>query len=436
MADRPRVVIVGAGFGGLAAAKALRKVQVDVTVVDRHNYHLFQPLLYQVATGLLDPSQIAAPIRSILRRAKNVDVVMGEVLRIDLEAHHVITDSVTLEYDFLVLATGSVSDFFGNEHLREHAFGLKHLEEAIVLRGHLLRCFERAAVCSDAAARRRLLTFAVVGAGPTGVEYSGAVAELIKHVLPRDYPHIDFDEVSVLLIEGGGHVLSGYTPRLERFAQRTLERKRVRILLNHLVRDAADGELVLDGGARIPAETIVWTAGVRGEPALETAALQRTRSGRVEVTTTLQVPDHPEVIAIGDIAAGSAPGEPLPMVAQVAIQGGRHAAATIRARLHRRPDPVFRYHDKGTMATIGRGRAVAMIGPIHVAGLPAWLLWLFVHLVYLVGYRSRFIAIASWAANFFFWTRPVRLIIGSEPFPSTDHSNTSRERSHGTASTR
>ena len=429
-AERPRVVIVGAGFGGLAAANALRRAPVDVTIIDRHNYHLFQPLLYQVATGLLDPSEIAAPICTIMRRARNVDVVLADVRGVDFDSHRLTTSEGRFGYDYLVLATGSVTDFHGNENVRAHSFGLKSLEEATLLRAHLLRCFERAAACADPATRRRYLTFAVVGAGPTGVEYSGAAAELITHVLRKDYRSIDFTEVSVLLIEGGEHVLAGYTPRLERSAQRTLERKGVRILLRHPVRDVVDGDLVLDDGTRIAAETILWTAGVRGDAPGQPLPPARTRAGRLKVTDALHLPDHPDVFVIGDVSENAAPDGPLPMVAQVAIQGGRHAAAVIKARLRGGPDPVFHYHDKGTMATIGRGRAVAMIGPLKLSGFPAWVIWLFVHLLYLVGYRSRFIALVSWGWNFFFLTRPVRLIIGGDGVPSHDQLN--QENAHGT----
>jgi NADH:ubiquinone reductase (H+-translocating) len=410
MSTRPRVVVVGAGFGGLAAAKSLRHVAVDVTVVDRNNYHLFQPLLYQVASGLLDPSEIAHPIRSILRRVGNARVLLAEVTAVDLDHRSVATSAGELGYDYLVLAPGSTTDFFGNEEIRHAAIGLKRLDEALILRAHLLRCFERAAVCDAGDARRRLLTVAVVGAGPTGVEYSGAVAELINHVLPKDFPELDFAETSVVLIEASGSALAGFAPRLGHAALRSLDRKRVQVRLGRSVERFSEGALVLDDGSSVPAGTVVWTAGVKAANAWLLADAVDAK-GRVSVGPSLTLPGHSEVFAIGDAAAGRDAAGPLPMLAPVAIQGGRHAARVIAARLQGRADPVFRYKDKGTMATIGRGSAVAQLGPIRLSGFIAWLMWLFVHLIYLIGFRSRAIAIASWAWNFFFYDRPVRLII-------------------------
>src|SRR3984893_7161149 len=247
MAQHPRVVIVGAGFGGLAAVRALRHVEVDVTIVDRNNYHLFQPLLYQVASGLLDPSAIASPIRTVVRRARNVDVLRAEVTAVDLEQRRVVTSAMSLDYDYLVIASGSVTDYFGNEDARKQSIGLKDLSEALSLRSHLLECFERASLTTDTDDRHRLLTFAVVGAGPTGVEYSGAVAELIKHVLPKDYRRIDFAEVSVVLIEAGDRLLASFAPRLSRLATRSLQHKGVRIVLGKSVRSIDDRGIVLDG---------------------------------------------------------------------------------------------------------------------------------------------------------------------------------------------
>jgi NADH dehydrogenase len=416
MPERPRVVIVGAGFGGLAAARALRHVNVDATIVDRNNYHLFQPLLYQVASGLLDPSAIASPVRTILRRHHNVDVLRAEVTAVDLEHRRVVTSATTLEYDYLVLAPGSVTDYFGNAVLRERSIGLKDLGEALQLRSRLLDCFERASLAGDPAERRRLLTFAVVGAGPTGVEYSGAVAELINHVLPKDYPHVDFGEVSVVLIEAGDRILATFAKRLGRLAMRSLQRKGVRIYLGASVGGVDGGDLVLSTGVRITAETVIWTAGVRAPSLLELAPDAFAHGGRVKVNGSLLLPGHPEVFVIGDAAAAEQQGAVLPMLAPVAIQGGDHVARVIAARLRGEEDPLFHYRDKGTMATVGRGAAVAQIGPIHINGLIGWFLWIFVHLLYLVGFRNRALALWSWAWNYFFWDRPVRLIVT----PSTD----------------
>jgi NADH dehydrogenase len=411
MARRPRVVIVGAGFGGLAVARSLRHVEVDVTLVDRNNYHLFQPLLYQVASGLLDPSAIASPVRTIMRRARNVDVLRAEVTRVDLDNRRVVTSATALDYDYLVIASGSVTNYFGNVGARTHSIGLKDLGEALALRSHLLSCFERAGVTSDVIVRHRLLTFAVVGAGPTGVEYSGAVAELIKHVLPKDYRRVDFDEVSVVLIEAGERILATFAPRLSRLATSSLQRKDVRIILGESVRSVDESGLMLSGGDRIETATVVWTAGVRAATLLDLGGDTVARDGRIKVTPSLNLTTHPEVFVIGDAAALQQAGALLPMLAPVAIQGGTYVGKTIAARLRGANAPAFHYRDKGTMATVGRGAAVAQIGPLHINGLIGWFIWIFVHLLYLVGFRSRSIALVSWAWNYFFWDRPVRLIV-------------------------
>jgi NADH dehydrogenase len=407
MAKRPHVVIVGAGFGGLAATRALRHVDVNVTIVDRNNYHLFQPLLYQVASGLLDPSAIASPVRTIVRGSRNTNVLRAEVTGVDLARRRVTTSAATLEYDYLVIATGSVTDYFGSENARQKSTGLKDLSEALSLRSRLLGCFERATLIADADARRRLLTFAIVGAGPTGVEYSGALGELIKHVLPKDYRRINFAEVSVVLIEAGDRVLATFAPRLSRLAAHTLEQKGVRILLGKSVRSMDDDGLVLDGGERVETNTVVWTAGVRATTPLDMRSDALARSGRVKVTPTLNITEHPEVFVIGDAAAIEQRGAVLPM------QGGKYVGEVIAARLSGESSPSFRYRDKGTMATIGRGAAVAQIGPIRINGLIGWFIWIFIHLLYLVGFRNRALALWSWAWNYVFWDRPVRLIINA-----------------------
>ncbi len=411
MAKRPHVVIVGAGFGGLAVTRALRHVNVDVTIVDRNNYHLFQPLLYQVASGLLDPSAIASPVRTVVRHSRNVDVLRAEVTGIDLARRRVTTSAETLDYDYLVIASGSVTDYFGNEAARQRSTGLKDLGEAVSLRSRLLGNFERATLITDAATRRRLLTFAIVGAGPTGVEYSGALAELIKHVLPKDYRRIDFAEVSVVLIEAGDRVLATFAPRLGRLAARSLQQKGVRIVLGKSVRGIDDHGIVLAGGERIETDTVVWTAGVHATNPLDLKGDALARSGRVKVTPGLQLPDHSEVFVIGDAAAFEQNGAVLPMLAPVAIQGGKYVGDAIAAHINGETSPAFHYHDKGTMATVGRGAAVAQIGPIHINGLIGWFIWIFIHLLYLVGFRNRALALWSWAWNYFFWDRPVRLII-------------------------
>ena len=423
MPPRPRVVVVGAGFGGLNAVRSLHDVPVDVLLIDRHNYHLFQPLLYQVASGLIDPSEVAHPVRSVLRHARNADVLMAEVTGIDLENRRVHTSAGDERYDTLVLATGSATNFFGMERLEDRAIGLKDLPEALALRAHVLRAFEDASTCSDPVQRRRLLTFVVAGAGPTGVEYSGALAELIRHVLPHDFPRLDIHEARVVLIEGSDRVLGTFSKRLSRDASRRLKRMGVEIMTGRLVKDVEGATVVLDSGECIDAETIVWTAGVRATPVARMLCVDPVSLGRVRITPALNVVGHEDVFVIGDAAEFTVRGEPLPMLAPVAIQQGKHIARVIEARLLGKPDPRFRYIDKGTMATVGRGAAVAQIGPIKIDGLIGWLMWVFVHLLYLVGFRSRAIVFVSWAFNYFFYDRPVRLIIGK----SADERRITRE---------
>lgn len=416
MAPRPRVVIAGAGFGGLNVARRLADAPVSVRLVDRHNYHLFQPLLYQVASGLIDPSQVAHPVRAVFHRARNVDVLMAEVQGVDLAGRRLLTSSGPIPYDTLVLATGSATNFLGIPNLEGRAIGLKDLPEALTLRARVLRAFERASTCADPAERERLLTFAVAGGGATGVEYSGALAELMRHVLPKDFPHLDVSQARIVLIEGSDRVLGAFPKRLGRGAARRLQRMGVEIRLQRLVKDVDGTTLVLDSGERIDAATIVWTAGVRATPVADMLGVDAASLGRVRVTPVLTLPGHDDVFVIGDAAEFEAKGTPLPMLAPVAIQQGNHVAELIRGRLEGKPERPFRYFDKGTMATVGRGAAVAVVGPLHIDGFIGWLLWVFVHLMYLVGFRSRVIVFVTWAWNFFFWDRPVRLIVG----PSAD----------------
>ena len=416
---RPRVVVVGAGFGGLSVVNGLRDVPVDVTLVDRHNHHLFQPLLYQVASGLLDPSAIAFPVRAILRHRRNCDFHLGDVTGVDVDARLVRTSTGDVPYDHLVLATGSTSNFFGNAGLESRAFGLKDLGEALALRARILTCFERASLCEDAAERRRLLTFVVVGAGPTGVEMTGALAELVRHVLRHDFPHMRIEEVDVVLVEATDRVLATFHPKLGRAAVRALVRKGARLRLRRTVTSVEPDHVALDDGSRIEAATIIWTAGVRAAVPGHVGDVATVRQGRIPVERDLNLRGHADVFAIGDVAALEENGTPLPMLAPVAIQQGEHVARTIRARVLGEPEPPsFRYVDKGTMATVGRNVAVAQIGRLHFSGFIGWCAWLFVHIITLIGFRNRAIVLMNWAWNYVMFDRPVRLIAGPTPPPA------------------
>jgi NADH:ubiquinone reductase (H+-translocating) len=412
---RSRVVIVGAGFGGISAARALRGADADVLVVDRHNYHLFQPLLYQVASGLLDPSEIAHPVRTLLRHQRNCDVHMNEVRAIDLERRQVQTDAGALTYDHLIVAAGAATNHFGHEDIAAHTLGLKGLNDALTLRGDVLERFERAAECTEDSERRRLLTFVIAGAGPTGVEYAGALSELFSHLLPKDFPRLDFRPVRVIVIEGRTRVLDAFHPRLAAKAQTVLRRRGVELVFGRTVAHADKRGVTLDDGTAIEAATVIWTAGVRASALGEQLTAQVARLGRVAVRPTLQLPGHDEVQVIGDMAELDDRGTTLPMLAPVAIQQGTHAARNVIAQLGGGQATRFRYRDKGTMATVGRNHAVVQLGPIRMDGFIGWLMWLFVHLAYIITFRSKAVVLLNWAWNYIFYDRPVRLITEVSP---------------------
>ncbi|MBO9335358.1 MAG: NAD(P)/FAD-dependent oxidoreductase [Roseiflexus sp.] len=411
---RPRVVIVGAGFGGLAAARELANADVDVLVINRTNYHGFWPLLYQVATAGLEPESIAYPVRAILRRYRNADFLLAEVNGVDFERRAVLTDVGPVMYDYLVLAAGSTTNFFGNERFERYTLGMKDLDEAQRLRNHILTCFEHAVAETDPVRRAALLTFVVVGGGPTGVELAGAFIELIRHVMRKDYPMLDVRQAHVVLVEATDRVLATFPESLQRAALDRLRRMGVDVRLNAPVADARPGALVFRDGTVLAAETIVWAAGVRASPLAEALGVALGRGARVKVEPTLTLPGHPEVFVIGDMAylEGYRPGVPYPMVAPVAIQMGEQAARNIIARTRRNPMKPFRYFDKGQMATIGRSAAVLDAFGIQLTGWPAWVGWLFVHLMELVGFRNRALVLLNWAYSYFTYDRGVRLIFG------------------------
>jgi NADH:quinone reductase (non-electrogenic) len=421
----PRVVVVGAGFGGLACARKLNGKAVDVVLVDERNYHLFTPLVYQVATALLNPSDIAYPLRRVFRRSWNVRLLQGRVTGVDFQRKLVhVSDGRELEYDYLVLASGSVNNYFGNERIARSAIGIKSLEEATRLRNHVLSCLERADAETDADERRSLLTFLVVGGGPTGVEYSGALRELIQLVAGNDYPRISSSEVRIILVEGRDRLLAMFPERLGRYAQRVLEKRAVEVLTGTLVSSADASSATLSNGKAIATRTIVWSAGVTPEDPTQDPSLAHTRSRRLKVDDRLRVEGQEGVFAIGDLAGAQGGDEQeLPMLSSPALQEGRYAARAIMHLIQTGDPPVrpFRYLDKGTMATIGRNAGIAQFaGGIQLTGFLGWMAWSLVHVYYLVGFRNRLLALATWAWNYLRFDRPIRIILESDRDPMVD----------------
>jgi NADH dehydrogenase len=408
---RPRVVIAGAGFGGLTCARALKRAPVDVLLVDRNNYHLFTPLLYQVASALLDPGEIARPVRQLIRPLRHADFLLANVTGADFEQHQLLTDHGPLSYDYLVLATGSQSDYFGNASLARHAFGLKELDEGLAVRNRVLMRFEESRWTDDREERRSLLTFVVVGGGPTGVEMAGALSELISLVLRKDYHDLDLGLARVILMEAAGSVLGTFAAPLREAARKSLEKKGVEVLFNARVQDVTAGSVRLADGHEIFASTVIWTAGVRASDLGSALGLPLGRQARVQVMPTLQVAGHPDVFVIGDLAGAVDSGAPLPMLIPVAMQEARKVAATISEVLRGYGATDFRYKDPGIMATIGRNSAVAQLGPVRLTGFFGWLMWLVVHLVNVISFRSRMIVLINWAWDYVFYDRPVRLIV-------------------------
>jgi NADH dehydrogenase len=409
----PNVVIIGGGFGGLWAARALRRAPVTVTVVDRRNHHLFQPLLYQVATASLSPADIAAPIRAVLRGQRNTDVIMGEVMDVDRASRQILlSDGTRMAYDYLIVATGATHAYFGHPEWEPIAPGLKTVEDATEIRRRFLLAFEAAEQEPDDAARRALLTFVVVGAGPTGVEMAGAMAEIARKSMVRDFRHIDPSTARVILVEGGPRVLAAYNEELSAYAQRALERIGVQVRLNSIVTRIDEGGVYV-GDDFIPARNVVWAAGVTANPLGKRLDAKTDKVGRVHVNPDLSLPGDPRVFVVGDLANSTAPdGNPHPGVAQVAMQGGTHAAKMIIADMRGAPRKPFKYHDKGSMATIGRRSAVLQSAHMRLIGWFAWMAWLFVHIMFLIGFRNRISVFVQWAWSYLTWQRGARLITG------------------------
>jgi NADH dehydrogenase len=408
----PHVVIVGGGFGGLNAARALSRRPVRVTLLDRHNYHLFQPLLYQVASAALSPADIATPLRSILRKARNVSVLLAEAEKVDLSGRRLALDQGELGYDALILAAGAGHSYFGHDDWELLAPGLKTLEDALEIRRRVLLAFEAAERELDGAERRALLTFVIVGAGPTGVELAGALAEISRETIAHDFRVIDPTQARIVLLEGGPRILPSFPETLSKRAEAALSGLGVEVRTHAKVtRITADA--VWLGGEQIRSRAVLWAAGVAASPLARSLGVPLDHAGRVVVEPDLSIPGHPEAFVIGDLAVFThQTGAPLPGLAPVAIQQGRAAADNAWARLCGQPTRPFRYRDKGSMATIGRAKAVAVAGPLRLSGFPAWLVWVFVHIAYLIGFRNRFVVLFQWAWAYLTYQRGARLITG------------------------
>jgi NADH dehydrogenase len=430
-APLPHVVIIGAGFGGLDAARTLAHAPVRITVIDRHNYHLFQPLLYQVATASLSPGDVASPIRWILRKQPNVQVLLAEARAVDLAAQHVVIDAGggdpaaagMIPFDYLIIATGATHAYFGHPEWAARAPGLKTLDDALEIRRRVLLAFEAAERESDAERQRRLLTFVIVGGGPTGVELAGALGEIARHSLRQDFRSIRPESARIVLVEGSPRVLGTFAEALSGAARRSLEQLGIEVhTASVVVAVDENGVTYRDGAAvdhRIEAETILWAAGVAASPLTKSLGVPLDRAGRVAVEPGLTLPGHPNVFVVGDVAAVQQDGRPLPGVAQVAKQEGTQAARNIALMLRGQSPVAFRYRDLGSMATIGRGSAVAEIGRVKAHGWPAWLIWLFVHIFSLIGFRSRFAVLSEWAWAYVTQQRRVRLITGERLWPGS-----------------
>ncbi|HVM42352.1 MAG TPA: NAD(P)/FAD-dependent oxidoreductase [Gemmatimonadales bacterium] len=407
----PRVVIVGGGFGGLYAARALATAPVALTVVDRTNHHVFQPLLYQVATASLSPSQIAYPIRGVLRRQENARVVLGEVTGVDLARRVVTLADGELPYDHLILAAGARHSYFGHPEWEARAPGLKTLDDALRIRERILLAFERAERERDPERRRALLTFVVVGGGPTGVEMAGAIGEIACKVMARDFRDIDTRDTRTILVEAGPRLLPAFPASLAAKAERSLERLCVEVRTGEAVTRLEEGAVWL-GRDRVASGTVIWAAGVAPSPLARSLGVPLDRAGRVVVNADLSVPGHPEAFVIGDLAAcADEAGKPLPGLAPVAIQAGEHAARNVARAVRGEAALPFRYRDKGTMATIGRNAAVVDLGRLRIWGYPAWLMWCFIHILWLIGFRNRFLVMIEWAWAYLRFERSARLIV-------------------------
>lgn len=411
MSEKPKLVIVGGGFAGLNVAKMLGNKKVDIKLIDRTNHHLFQPLLYQVATAGLSPAEIAYPIRSILSSFSNVDVQLGEVTDVDLQQKKVITKTGKESYDYLVMACGANHAYFGNEDWEEFAPGLKNLQQATEIRRRILSAFEKAESCENPEESKEHMTFVIVGGGPTGVELAGALGEISRYTLKQDFRKIDPNSTRIILVEAGQRILSGFNPDLSRKATRCLESLGVQVWVNSRVTDVTPEGVKL-GGEFLKAKTVLWAAGVKASPLNERLGAPVDDWGRTVVEQDLSLPEHPEVFVLGDQSVTyNDKGEELPGVAPVAMQQGRHTAKNIQRLMAGKPSKPFRYFDKGLMATIGRRRAVLQSGGVRMHGFLAWAAWLVVHVFYLIGFKNRLLVLIQWAYHYISFARGARLIV-------------------------
>ena len=430
--QRHRVVIIGAGFGGLSAAKSLSKAPFDVVVIDRYNYHMFQPLLYQVATAALSPGDIAFPIRTVFRRAPNVRVVLATVSAIDAERNEVIAEANRIPFDYLIVATGARQAYFGHDDWAPHAHGLKTIGDAVYLRDRILLAFEKAETETDPDERRRLLNFVVVGGGATGVELTGAIAELAKRTLASDFRTINPGSARIVLVEAGPRLLRQFDESLSHSAQRALEKLGAEVRLGTAVTGCDEAGISM-GPERIETRTIMWSAGVEASPAGRWLGAETDRAGRVKVEPDLSLPGRPHIFVLGDTAlVTGVGGQPLPGVAPVAKQQGAYVAQVIAARVAGQPVAPFHYRDYGMLATIGRSHALVQFGRVKLSGFPAWVLWCFAHIFFLIGFRNRLFVMLNWAWNFLASRRGARLIIamGGAPMTNMEHAE---DRSSRTA---
>jgi NADH dehydrogenase len=417
-AHRPNVVVLGAGFAGLWAARTLANGPVDVMLVDRHNYHTFFPLLYQVGAAELEPEDIAQPLRKIFWKRPNVHFYLGEVLDVDFSAKVVRIPDHEIHYDYLIVALGSKPNYYGIPGVADYAFSLKSLDQAVVLRNQILRCFEQAACEVDSMVQQSWLTFTIVGGGATGVEFAGALMELINGSLDKDFPNLDFKQVQVLLLEASDHLLQGMPKQLSDYALARLLKMGVDVRLKSEIVKVAPQEVLLKDGTKIASRSVIWTAGVQGNIPTDQWGLAINRHNQTPVLPTLQVPDHPETYVVGDLAGILQDGHPLPMVSQVGIQTGTAAARNILRQLAGQPPLPFRYHDYGTWDVIGRNTAVVRIWGLSFRGFLAWLMWVALHIYRLNGLRNRLVLLINWAWDYFFREHGIRLIVPSEVSPA------------------